>query len=81
MGPRREGQRVAEDDCLQTDGLPRRLRLLAMTGENEARAQTIDHICHCEAPKGPWQSLGSIVYLKFPVNSCIEIATSLRSSQ
>ena len=22
--------------------------LLAMTGENEARAQTIDHSCHCE---------------------------------
>ena len=37
--------------------LPRRLRLLAMTEEIEARAQTIDHICHCEAPQGPWQSV------------------------
>ena len=33
--------------------------LLAMTGEIEARAQTIIYICHCQAPKGPWQSLGS----------------------
>ena len=30
-----------------------------MTEEIEAQAQTIDHICHCEAPKGPWQSLGT----------------------
>ena len=41
----------------QKDGLPRRLRLLAMTEEIEAQAQTIDHICHCEAPQGPWQSV------------------------
>ena len=43
----------------QKNGLPRRLRLLAMTEEIEAQAQTIDHICHCEAPKGPWQSHGT----------------------
>ena len=30
-----------------------------MTEEIEAHAQTIDHICHCEAPAGPWQSQGS----------------------
>ena len=28
-----------------------------MTEEIEAQAQTIDHICHCEAPTGPWQSV------------------------
>ena len=39
--------------------LPRPLRGLAMTGEIEAQAQTIDHICHCEASKKPWQSHGS----------------------
>ena len=37
--------------------LPRPLRGLAMTGEIEAQAQTIDHICHCEASKKPWQSV------------------------
>ena len=65
----------------QKDGLPRRLRLLAMTEEIGAQAQTIDHICHCEAPQGPWQSQGSIVHLKFPVRQFPEIAASLRSSQ
>ena len=30
-----------------------------MTEEIGARAQIIDYICHCEAPKGPWQSHGS----------------------
>ena len=50
--------------------------LLAMTEEIGAQAQTIDHICHCEASKKPWQSLGSLVQLKFPVRRCPEIATS-----
>ena len=31
--------------------------LLAMTEKIEARAQIIDYICNCEAPKGPWQSV------------------------
>ena len=30
-----------------------------MTEKIGARAQIIDYICHCEAPKGPWQSHGS----------------------
>ena len=30
-----------------------------MTEEIEARAQTINHVCHCEAPEGPWQSHGT----------------------
>ena len=47
-----------------------------MTGEIEARAQIINYICHCEAPQGPWQSLGSIVQPKFPVRCCLEIAAS-----
>ena len=66
--------------------------LLAMTEEIEAQAQTNDHICHCEAPKGPhprvaslapagqftfWQSQGSFVQLKFLVRRCPEIATGL----
>ena len=40
------------------------------------KAQTTDHICHCEASKKPWQSPGSIVQLKCPVRQCPEIATS-----
>ena len=35
------------------------LTALAMTEEIGTQAQTIDHICHCEAPTGPWQSPGS----------------------
>ena len=33
------------------------LTALAMTEEIGTQAQTIDHICHCEAPTGPWQSV------------------------
>ena len=62
-------------------GLPRRLRLLAMTEEIEARAQTINYICHCEAPKGPWQSLGSNGREIAGERDFPEIAASLRSSQ
>ena len=51
--------------------------LLAMTEEIEVQAHTIDHICHCEAPKGEWQSLGSIIQPQFSVRRCPEIATGL----
>ena len=33
-------------------------------------------LCHCEAPQGPRQSLGSIDHPTFPVRCCLEIATS-----
>ena len=41
-GPRNDpmGERIATSAC----------GLLAMTEKTEAQAQTIDHICHCEAP-------------------------------
>ena len=55
--------------------------LLAMTEEAEARAQTINYICHCEAPKGPWQSLGSNGREIAGERDFPEIAASLRSSQ
>ena len=55
--------------------------LLAMTEEIGARAQTINHICHCEAPKGPWQSQGTDGREISGERYFPEIATSLRSSQ
>ena len=57
------------------------LTALAMTEEIGTQAQTIDHICHCEAPTGPWQSVpcaGSADKDQLPR---VRIATSLRSSQ
>ena len=67
----RVGVRIAASAC----------GLLAMTEEIEAQAQTIDHICHCEAPKGPWQSQGTDLRNISAKRYFPEIATSLRSSQ
>ena len=70
--------------------------LLAMTEEIEAQVQTIDHVCHCEAPKGPhprvaslapagrftfWQSHGTDGREISVEQYFPEIATGLRPSQ
>ena len=70
--------------------------LLAMTEEIEAQVQTIDHVCHCEAPKGPhprvaylapagrftfWQAHGTDGREILVERYFPEIATGLRPSQ